>query len=258
MYCQATGLADVVNDRYKPREEAMTLGETSARRRDGPPGKTKAARIAEALRDGIATGAIAQGTRLHQDELAAQFSTSITPVREALRQLQAEGLLEGESHRGVTVASPDLEQIKSIYVLRRLIEPYAARRAALRLSRQDFARAEEINDELLQAQAAGDALRSRRLNHDFHFVFYMACGLPTVIAEIERLWATFPWSELQLHVVRGRESVREHASILEAMIAADEPSIQERFESHLMNGYLALVEHLGHTDRSDPFAIASG
>jgi DNA-binding GntR family transcriptional regulator len=236
----------------------MSVRRADASGRDGgQPTKTKAARIAEELREAIATGSIAQGTRLHQDQLAAQFSTSITPVREALRQLQAEGLIEGQSHRGVTVASPDLEQIKSIYVLRRLIEPYAARRAALRLSKQDFAQAEEINRELLQAQQEGDPLRSRRLNHDFHFVFYGACGLPTLVTEIERLWATFPWSELQLHVVRGRESVREHAAILEVMIADDQAAIQEQFESHLRNGYLALMEHLAHIDGGDPFDVAS-
>ena len=220
-------------------------------------GRTKAARIADELREAIASGVFAQGTRLHQDELAARFSTSITPVREALRQLQAEGLLKGESHRGVTVASPDLEQITSIYVLRRLVEPYAARRAAVRLSRQDFARAREINEELQKAQRSKDQLLARRLNHDFHFVFYRACGLPTVVAEIEHLWATFPWSELQLHVVRGRDSVREHNEILEAVIQDDQPAIQQRFEAHLRNGYAAVMEHLGHVGADDPFEIAS-
>jgi DNA-binding GntR family transcriptional regulator len=214
-------------------------------------GKTKAARIAEELREAISTGVIAQGTRLYQDELATRFSTSITPVREALRQLHAEGLVEVESHRGVTVSTPDFERITAIYILRRLVEPYAARRAATRLSRQDFARATAINESLREAQEAGDQLQERQLNRDFHFAFYSACGLPTVVAEIERFWATFPWSVL--HVVRGEESYREHVQILEAIVENDQPRIQELLELHLENGYRALMEHLGHAGASDPF-----
>ena len=214
-------------------------------------GKTKAARIAEALRDAISTGMIAQGTRLYQDEVAMRFSTSTTPVREALRQLHAEGLVELESHRGVTVSIPDVERSTAIYVLRRLVEPYAARQAATRLSRQDFARARAINERLLEAQQAGDRLLARQLNRDFHFVFYNACPLPTVVTEIERFWATFPWSEL--HVVRGEDSHREHEEILEATVANDQERIQCLLENHLQNGYRALMEHLGHEGASDPF-----
>jgi DNA-binding GntR family transcriptional regulator len=259
MYCQASW-PFVVRWFSRSEDVSMTgrqIDKTHRGNDDGRGGKTKAAHIADELREAIATGVIAQGTRLHQIELAGRFATSITPVREALRQLQAEGLVEGQSHRGVTVASPDLEQITSIYVLRRLVEPYAAQRAALRLSRQDFARAREINRQLLEAQQSKDQLAARHLNHEFHFVFYHACGLPTVVAEIERLWATFPWTELQLHVVRDRESIREHSEILDAVVEDDQPAIQERFEAHLLNGYAALMEHLGYAGGSDPFEIGS-
>jgi DNA-binding GntR family transcriptional regulator len=214
-------------------------------------GKTKAARIAEELREAIAGGSIAQGTRLYQDDLATRFSTSITPVREALRQLHAEGLVEVESHRGVTVSTPGVEQITSTYVLRRLVEPFAAARSATRLSRRDFARAGQINTELLAAQESDDQLEARRLNRDFHFIFYAACGLPTVVAEIERFWATFPWSDL--HVVRREESFREHEQILAAIVDNDQARIHELLTTHMRNGYLALMEHLGHGAVSDPF-----
>ncbi len=82
---------------------------------------TKAERIADSLRETIATGGLEDGTRLYQDQLAEEFKTSITPVREALKMLQAEGLLVAEPHRGVRVAFPDLDQIASIYVMRRLV-----------------------------------------------------------------------------------------------------------------------------------------
>lgn len=213
--------------------------------------RTKAGRIAADLREAIVSGEIEKGTRLYQDELAARFSTSITPVREALRQLHAEGLVALESHRGVTVSAPDVEQITGTYVLRRLIEPFAVERAAARLSRQDFARAGRINEQLLAAQTGGDQQLARRLNREFHFLFYDACGLPTVTAEIARLWAGVPWSEL--HVVRGDESCREHERILAAVVADDGDAIRELLVRHIENGWRALVDRLGfHGD--DPFA----
>jgi DNA-binding GntR family transcriptional regulator len=176
-------------------------------------------------------------------------------VREALRQLQAEGLLVGEPHRGVAVASPDLEQITAIYVLRRLIEPFAAQRAARRLSRLDFDRAYDLNAQLAKAQKAGDERAARRLNREFHWVFYEACGLPTVVDEIERLWAAFPWAALQVRKTYAAKSFRQHEEMLAALVADDQPLIRSLFEQHITNGYLALVEDLG-AEATDPFDIS--
>jgi DNA-binding GntR family transcriptional regulator len=226
---------------------------TSNRQRSGA--TTKASQISERLREGIASGQIAQGTRLQQDELAARFSTSITPVREALRQLQAEGLLAWAPHRGMSVASPDLDQITSIYVMRRLVEPFAARHAAKRLSRLGFDRARELNEQLAEAQSSGEEFAARRLNRDFHWVFCEACGLPTLVDEIDRLWQAFPWAALQ--VARGRtvESFREHQQMLQAVIDDDHAAIQTLFEGHIRNGYLALMKHLSAPESQDPFDI---
>jgi DNA-binding GntR family transcriptional regulator len=228
---------------------------TSARGRPGGSVKTKAGVIVDELRKAIAAGEIAAGTRLSQDELAGQFATSTTPVREALRQLVAEGLVQAESHRGFKVAAPDFDRITAVYVLRRLVEPFAVRRAASRLTRQDFARAQRINEELAAAQRAGDRILARQLNREFHFVFYNACGLAAVVAEIERFWSMFPWAEL--HIVRSSESYAEHQKILEAVIADDQPEIQRVLEEHMRNGYVALIKHLGHSVDVDPFDVSA-
>jgi DNA-binding GntR family transcriptional regulator len=217
--------------------------------------RTKAGVIVDELREAIARGALAAGTRLSQDELASQFSTSTTPVREALRQLVAEGLVQAESHRGFKVSTPDFDRITAVYVLRRLVEPFAVRRAASRLSRQDFARAQRINDALPAAQEAGDQLLAPHHNPQFHFVFYNACGLAAVVTEIERFWGMFPWSEL--HIVRRSESFAEHRQILEAVIADDQPEIQRLLEVHMRNGYFALIKQLGHTVDGDPFEVST-
>jgi DNA-binding GntR family transcriptional regulator len=229
--------------------------DSASRGAAGGGAKTKAGVIVDELREAIAGGAIAAGTRLSQDELAGKFSTSTTPVREALRQLVAEGLVETESHRGFKVSAPDFDRITAVYVLRRLVEPFAVRRAASRLSRQDFSRAQRTNDELPAAHQAGDQLLARQLNREFHFVFYNACGLTAVVTEIERFWGMFPWSEL--HIVRQSESFAEHRQILEAVIADDQPEIQRLLEVHMRNGYFALVKQLGHSVDVDPFEVSA-
>lgn len=213
---------------------------------------TKAARIADSLRETIATGGLEDGTRLYQDQLAEEFKTSITPVREALKLLQAEGLLVAEPHRGVRVAFPDLDQIASIYVMRRLVEPYAARRSARRLSRIDLDRARQIN-ERFGAAGEDDALEARRLNQDFHFTFYEACGLPTLVSEVKRLWTGFPWAALQVHRGAATPSYEEHLRMLAAVEEDDEPAIQSLFEAHIFHGFEALVAHIGVTLVADPF-----
>ncbi|MEA2250075.1 MAG: hypothetical protein QOI62_1905 [Solirubrobacteraceae bacterium] len=231
----------------------MAARKLSARAGPGTqPAETKAGRIADALRELIATGHIDHGVRLYQDELAAQFKASITPVREALRQLQAEGLLVGEPHRGVRVASPNVDEIGSIYVMRRLVEPYAACRASKRLSRLEYDRARRVNEEFGETPDDSPQV-ARSLNHEFHFIFYNSCGLPTLVSEIERLWTGFPWAALQVRRGRKTASYDEHKAILEAIVADDQEAIRALVGSHLQHGFETLMSHIGVTLLSDPF-----
>ena len=125
-----------------------------------------------------------------QDELARDFGASITPVREALRLLEAEGLVVSEPHRGVRVAGVDLDRVTATYVVRRLIESYAMRRATLRLSRRDLARARELLD---RTPVPGDPAAARDRNREFHFLLYDRCGMPELVERIASMWQAFPW-----------------------------------------------------------------
>ena len=87
---------------------------------------TKRDQIVDELRRRILSGELARGERMPQDELARQFGASITPVREAMRQLEAEGLLVSEPHRGVRVAGVDVDEVTATYVVRRLDSPERA------------------------------------------------------------------------------------------------------------------------------------
>jgi DNA-binding GntR family transcriptional regulator len=217
--------------------------------------KTKKDRIVEELRALIASGEIARGARVQQDELASRFATSITPVREALRQLEAEGLLVSEPHRGVRVAFAKLEEVRDVYAARRLLEPYAAQRAAIRVSRRDLSQAEALLASMVEARRAKDDRGVLEANRAFHFLFYDRCGMPGLTNLINGLWLAFPWDILQVISHRVGESVAEREAMLAAVADGDQARVRQTFETHIAHSYEALARHLSERAFADPFDI---
>lgn len=217
---------------------------------------TKRDRIVAELRRRIQTGELSRGARIQQVAIAQDFDTSITPVREALRQLEAEGLLVGEPNRGVRVADADLERVKGVYMLRRLVEPFAMRRAALRVSRRDIAEAGALNDGIERAHRENDGLSVAALNREFHFLFYEKAGPETFVAEIRNLWLGFPWDILQVLDERITRSVADHRAIVSAFDEGDLDAVGRATEDHIAGGYQALHRHMTSQPASpyaDPF-----
>jgi DNA-binding GntR family transcriptional regulator len=203
----------------------------------------------------ITDGEFPRGSRIQQDVLAAMFKTSITPVREALRLLEAEGVIIGEPHRGVRVANANYDQLKTVYLLRRLLEPYAMRRAARRLSPRDVDRAERLVMAMEEATAAGDRAALTATNHEFHFLYYAKCGNDGLAAEIEALWQKFPWDVLQVIDTRAKESSDEHRAMLAATRSGDGETLANATERHLAQSFAALAKHLTGKEISDPYDI---
>ena len=179
---------------------------------------TKRDRIVDELHTLILSGQLPRGSRLQQDDLARRFDTSITPVREALRLLESQGLVIGEAHRGVRIAAVDEDHLTATYLMRRLVEPYAVRRAALRVSRKDLQDAETHNERMAQAGRAGDQGAVREANRALHFLLYDRCGVPGLAQHIRGLWLIFPWDVVLMNVgERTRQSYREHAVMIDAV-----------------------------------------
>ncbi|WP_079124786.1 GntR family transcriptional regulator [Streptomyces lushanensis] len=216
---------------------------------------TKRDRIATELRRMISAGELPRGSRIQQDVLAAMFDTSITPVREALRLLEAEGVLVGEPHKGVRVADADYEQVKTVYLLRRLVEPYAMQRAARRLSPRDIDLAERLVAEMEEAAAEGDRARLNATNRQFHFLFYANCGNEGLTEEIDQLWQKFPWDVLQVLHDRAEETSNEHRAMLAAARLGDGDALARATEWHLARSFLALARHLTGQQVVDPFDV---
>ena len=215
-------------------------------------GSTKSDAIAQEIRRRVLSGRYPRGTRLRQDELAADFGVSITPVREALRVLESERLLVAEPHRGVRVAELiDVDAIRAGYVVRRLAETFAVRRAASRLSRHDLG----VLGRLLEdAESGGDSAEPQAANHAFHFYFYERCGVPGLAERIDQLWATFPWDVMLADERRAVASQAEHRAILAAARSGDPDRLVAAFEHHLAAGMAALAAALG-APADDPFEM---
>lgn len=226
--------------------------------------------IVDELRRRILAGTLPRGARLPQDELARDFGASITPVREALRLLEAEGLVVAEPHRGVRVAGVELAQVAATYVVRRLIETYAMRRATARLSRRDLDRAREILDRAPDHPAPVDAGpfdsgpfdsgpfdpgEARDRNREFHFLLYGRCGMPELVERIATMWQAFPWDLMLDSDARAAASHREHLDLLAALETGDPDAVAAATERHLSNGFAAIRRQLTGEEGPDPFDL---
>ncbi len=216
---------------------------------------TKRDIIVESLRRQILAGELERGSRLRQDEVAAWFDASITPVREALHRMEAEGLVVSEAHRGVRVAGVDTDHLKGLYVSRMLLEPYAMRRAVPRISRHELRAAYALLDELEAAIDAGDADLRNRKTREFHFFFYDHCGLPGLVSEIASKWDAFPWDFTLDSAERADQSHAEHHELIAAVRAVDEERAEVLLRDHIRNGFLRLAPRAFGREIADPFDV---
>jgi len=204
------------------------------------------------IREKIVAGELEPGTRLRLTDLARHLDISLTPVREALRQLEAEGLVAGTAHRGVRVSTADPAQLRDVYVARRLLEPYAAGCSAERLTDTDVTRARTLLEKLERSHARTDAHGIRRANYDFHFLLYARSGLPVIEQMIKTLWNRFPWDVLSVVPNRMEASKAEHERILDMMGKRDARGLRDSVEWHLCKSYEDIEAHLKAGD-GDPF-----
>lgn len=172
--------------------------------------------IASSLRQAILKGAIAGGTQLKQNDVAARFGVSVVPVREALQRLIADGLAVLHPNRGVTVTEISEDDFLDIAELRVLLEPHALRRSAPRLTSADFMQSEKI---LQRAAETSDPLDRANLHWEFHKSLYLQAGRPRLLAEIASLYRSINRYLLPAWASRGLSPgwVESHLTILAAV-----------------------------------------
>lgn len=204
--------------------------------RELPPSKTQF--VYEWLKEEILSGSLAPGSRIRQQEVAAALGVSYTPVREAIRQLQATGLLTHEPNRGSAVSSMSADALRELYLLRGAVEGLGARLAAGRLTPQALAELGEVHERMLAGleteQDPGDlAALSRR----FHGLI-VECGGPLIVyPKLQEIWTNFPVPRTQSlwgTADEARRAIEAHGRILEALSNGD-----AELAGHLMEGHIA-------------------
>lgn len=208
------------------------------------------------IRDLIVAGELDPGERVNQSNLADRLKISLTPVREALRQLEAEGLVASSAHHGVRVSSADHSSVTNVYVVRRRLEPYAAARGTVGLKPSECRVAADLLRRLNKASDRGDARAIRKANYDFHFLLYVRAHQPFLEQLIRMLWARFPWDVLSVVPGRMNSSRVEHEEILAAMEAADPQQVANAVDRHIAKSYSDIVGYLWPDQAAaDPYFV---
>jgi len=194
------------------------------------------------LRERIAGREIEPGSRLHQEDLAREFGVSRTPIREALRRLAAEGLVDLFANRGARVATANPEQLRSSYETRLVVEPGAARIAA---ERRVPSTLERMRAAIREEELAGDSSdRHYKANRDFHLALIEGTGNPQLVQFMEHVWIGRIGATLYEHGERRESGLRAdhdaHANIA-AAIEAGEPDEAERLTRGHLERSLALI-----------------
>jgi DNA-binding GntR family transcriptional regulator len=150
--------------------------------------RTMAEYALEQLREAIILGELPAGAPLRLDDLARQFGMSISPIREAVRQLEALGLANHVPHQGARVLDFDVDDLRDLFQVRLTLEAIAVRRAAARFTDDEAAEARRHLAQFDAAAAAGDVRGTMRAHTDFHFVLYDAAQSSWLTAMIRPAW----------------------------------------------------------------------
>lgn len=179
--------------------------------------------IRDRVRDDIVAGSLPFGSRLTLDLLAARYSVGHMPVREALRQLQGEGLVVLTPNRGARVRAVDLEFVRNIFDLRIAIEAMLARRAAERIEGAHVAQLKSIQDEFEARARKRDFSALLTLNRDFHNVISEAARNPEAANVLERHWGLISalWNVYGYGEKRVAGVISDHRQMIEAFSARD-------------------------------------
>ncbi|MGJ3264424.1 MAG: GntR family transcriptional regulator [Salinarimonas sp.] len=216
--------------------------------------RTIAARAAEELRRRILAGDFPGGFQLRQDALAAELGASRIPIREALVQLEAEGLVKIQPHRGAVVCALSIEEAEELFALRALLEPRLLARSAPRLTEADFAALETILAEYGAEMRARDPSRWGTLNTALHMRLYVHAEQPRTAAIVSTLLSsTDRYTRIQLAFTDGRARAEaEHAALVGACRAGEHHRACALLAEHIDTARTALVALLRDTTLGRP------
>jgi DNA-binding GntR family transcriptional regulator len=227
------------------RASMSAVSPTDATRADAP--VTAHVWVRERIREAIFSGVYPPGARLVQGEIAERFGTSVTPVREAMRDLANDGLIEVHPQRAATVRDVDLDEAVEINEMRLVLEPLAARRAAERITDAELAALRRSEQDM---EAAPDHATWLELNRRFHLeviTYARSPRLGEVLRNLRQISSFYLAALVRAQGGDREKSAREHRELLDAFAQRDGERAAQIMLRHLADAH-RLRERLGAPD----------
>lgn len=238
---RARGNHAIFRDSLKPRAagraDCRFVGQGGAL--VAPISTTKAEAAYAELRAGILDGTLQPGMALDQGALAQSYNISTTPIREALRRLEAEQLVVVKAHIGPRVAPLSLPELNDLFAVRLELDPLAAALAASAASADEVATVRSM----LERPVASSAERVAT-NREFHRAIYLACGNPVLVQVLDSLWNRC--DRYRFLLVNSDADLRhadfEHLAMADALAAHAPKQLRKLVRSHIEHSYAQLAE----------------
>lgn len=203
--------------------------------------------VVDKLRDQIMRGEIPEGAQLRQDVIAAQYHVSRIPVREALRQLDAEGLITIVPNRGAIVPELSPDDVEELFAIRALLEPEVLKVSIPRLTPVEFAKAEAVLSKYATELRRKEHISEwGRFNWQFHSILYSAANRPHFMSIIRNVNHNGErYTRLQLYLTHGMDRANEeHHKILELCRKRDVAAACRLLRQHIQYAGQSLKEAL--------------
>jgi DNA-binding GntR family transcriptional regulator len=203
---------------------------------------TKAEAAYEEIRRRILRGILPPASPLNQDALAPELGVSVTPVREAVRRLEAEGLVQFQAHKSVIVSPLSRSELSEIYDVRLQLDPYAA---AIATTKASEAALEHI-EQMARTQVSSDPLEQVMINRTFHRAIYAESGNSLLIGILDRLWERTDRYRILLvsSEIDVKAVVREHLEIVAAMRARRSRQVAKLIRAHVLKARTSIESTL--------------
>lgn len=202
--------------------------------------------VLAALRSDIATGILEPGEQVVQEDLARRYGVSRVPIREALRILEAEGLLTYHPHRGYFVAELSVEDLQEVYRIRELLEAEALRHVVEQVTDIDVDDLHALMSQVEEATASGDITAIQATNRDFHFAMLEVSDRPRLVRMIRLLWdVTDAYRAVYFMDQVHRDRINaEHRAMVDALRARDADLLISLAGEHRQHSEVAVAARL--------------
>ncbi|CAB4536190.1 MAG: FCD domain-containing protein [Actinobacteria bacterium] len=200
--------------------------------------------IANSLKEEILSGKFPPGVRIRQEDIAEQFGASRSPVREALRILEAEGLINLVAHTGAWISHLSLAECEEMYQLRERVEPLLLRLSIAHISDETISQLQELASEM---EATKDVEKFLKLDREFHLLSYSGAETVLVGEMVNRLWNTTQHYRRAYSQMMATSSFKpahyEHHLLLSALKKRDADDAERILYGHIRRTRLELAQH---------------